>query len=187
MVHWASEKIPMWSPQTGCCHHREATEGSTEPSVGPPGPSPGAMTLRCWEHLPQVNPEPWTCAWSCGTPPRQRLAGLMLRVLGQAPAPGLRRALLGYLVSGQCQEPLRAAKATVAAVCRVPMVMCAHLHPRLVSCSVPTQQWGELALALTTNLSLTCLNLMAIELLDKDAELLYKALRHPQCPLQKLA
>ncbi|XP_039713097.1 NACHT, LRR and PYD domains-containing protein 2 [Pteropus medius] len=57
---------------------------------------------------------------------------------------------------------------------------------RLVSCSATTQQWADLSSSLEMNQSLICLNLMANELLDEGAKLLYMTLRHPKCFLQRL-
>lgn len=57
----------------------------------------------------------------------------------------------------------------------------------LGSCSDITQQWDNFSLALETNQSLKCLDLMASELLDEGVKLLCTTLRHPKCFLQRLS
>uniref|UniRef100_A0A671F6L6 NACHT domain-containing protein n=2 Tax=Rhinolophus ferrumequinum TaxID=59479 RepID=A0A671F6L6_RHIFE len=58
---------------------------------------------------------------------------------------------------------------------------------RLGSCSDITQQWDNFSLALETNQSLKCLDLIASELLDEGVKLLCTTLRHPKCFLQRLS
>ncbi|XP_069314106.1 NACHT, LRR and PYD domains-containing protein 2-like [Eulemur rufifrons] len=58
---------------------------------------------------------------------------------------------------------------------------------RLVSCSATPEQWADLASALETNQSLTCLILTATKLMDAGVSLLHTTLRHPKSFLQRLS
>ncbi|XP_006868365.1 PREDICTED: NACHT, LRR and PYD domains-containing protein 2-like [Chrysochloris asiatica] len=58
---------------------------------------------------------------------------------------------------------------------------------RLGGGSATISRWGEFSLALTTNQSLTCLNLTDNELSDDGAKLLCKSLKESNCSLQRLS